>query len=359
MADVTVQWCLIAEALNRSVHRKGPHGYGSLCAPRAGSRSTTTSGPTTAARNPRLGDDYGRPPWPLFDVRNNVIYDYGGIASGLTGDKLRANYVGELRPARALQRHEARGHRPHRHRGRELPRWRGTSSEGRPALTVDNRLLFDRVEAGGRRLVTLFERPVRRRRRSARPARSRPCGRSWPGSAPRGPVATPSTSRVVSEVGSRAGRIIDSQEDVGGVAAPTRPDPRPHDADADGMPDDWERAQGSTRTTPPTARAPAADGYTNLEVYLNELAGPPGRGRCRRFRRAGGRAGRAGARGPRDRAASRTRSPAGVTTTSPTGVAPAASSRARVAATSSGREGDVQQRAGPSTRSPAGAGVPA
>ena len=30
VADVTVQWYLIAEALNRSVHRKGPHGYGSL-----------------------------------------------------------------------------------------------------------------------------------------------------------------------------------------------------------------------------------------------------------------------------------------------------------------------------------------
>jgi hypothetical protein len=52
-----------------------------------------------AARNPRLGDDYGRPPWPLFDVRNNVIYDYGGIASGMTGDRLRANYVGNhVRP---------------------------------------------------------------------------------------------------------------------------------------------------------------------------------------------------------------------------------------------------------------------
>ena len=30
VADTTVQWCLIAEALNHSVHRKGPHGYGSL-----------------------------------------------------------------------------------------------------------------------------------------------------------------------------------------------------------------------------------------------------------------------------------------------------------------------------------------
>lgn len=32
-------------------------------------------------------------------MRNNVIYDYGGIASGMTGDHLSANYVANyIRP---------------------------------------------------------------------------------------------------------------------------------------------------------------------------------------------------------------------------------------------------------------------
>ena len=30
LSDVTVQWCLIAEGLNKSHHSKGAHGYGSL-----------------------------------------------------------------------------------------------------------------------------------------------------------------------------------------------------------------------------------------------------------------------------------------------------------------------------------------
>ena len=102
VADVTVQWCLIAEALHRSVHRKGPHGYGSLVRATGGVTLHHNLWAHNAARSPRLGDDYGRPPWPLFDVRNNVVYDYGGIASGMTGDRLRANYVGNyVRPGPA------------------------------------------------------------------------------------------------------------------------------------------------------------------------------------------------------------------------------------------------------------------
>jgi hypothetical protein len=78
VADVTLQWCLIAEALDRSVHRKGPHGYGSLVRATGGVTLHHNLWAHNAARNPQLDDDYGRPPWPLFDVRNNVVYDYGG-----------------------------------------------------------------------------------------------------------------------------------------------------------------------------------------------------------------------------------------------------------------------------------------
>ncbi len=270
VADVTVQWCLIAEALNRSVHRKGSHGYGSLVRAAGGVTLHHNLWAHNDARNPRLGDNYGRPPWPLFDVRNNVIYDHGGIASGMTGDRLRANYVANyVRPG------------PSSDTGRGVIVLTGTADvafhvagnvvEGRPALTADNRTLFDRVEAGGRRFVVLLDSPF-----DAPPVRTTDAALALRdvmavvgATRPRRDAVD---ARVVREVESRSGRIIDSQEDVGGWP-PYASGPVPADADADGLPDDWERARGLDPADPTDGPRAGRDGYTNLEVYLNELAG--------------------------------------------------------------------------------------
>ena len=49
--------------------------------------------------------------------------------------------------------------------------------------------------------------------------------------------------------------------------------PPPADSDHDGMPDTWERAHGLDPTNPQDGSRTAANGYTNVENYLNELAG--------------------------------------------------------------------------------------
>ncbi|MBN1759337.1 MAG: hypothetical protein JW863_13505 [Chitinispirillaceae bacterium] len=69
------------------------------------------------------------------------------------------------------------------------------------------------------------------------------------------------------------GALIDSEADVGGVET-VEGGTAPTDTDRDGMPDTWEKAhdldpdnaddRNGTQLSP--------DGYTNLEVYLNELA---------------------------------------------------------------------------------------
>ncbi|WP_435418779.1 hypothetical protein WAB17_04205 [Parerythrobacter aurantius] len=74
--------------------------------------------------------------------------------------------------------------------------------------------------------------------------------------------------RAINNFRNCSGRIIDSPTDVGGWPALANANPYP-DADMDGMDDAWETATGLT-----DAIADAdGDGFTNLEEFLNELAG--------------------------------------------------------------------------------------
>ncbi len=49
----------------------------------------------------------------------------------------------------------------------------------------------------------------------------------------------------------------------------------PPDADHDGMPDAWKKAHGLDPNNGGDGAAFAANGYANVENYLNELAGDP------------------------------------------------------------------------------------
>ena len=64
--------------------------------------------------------------------------------------------------------------------------------------------------------------------------------------------------------------IIDSQQDVGGGPV-LNSLPAPKDTDHDGMPDEWERENGLDPNNAADRNNAAADGYTNLEVYLNSI----------------------------------------------------------------------------------------
>jgi pectate lyase len=269
VSDVTVQWCLIAESLNQSFHAKGAHGYGSLA---------RANGPVSLhhnlwahnnGRNPRLGDNYDRPPYPTFDFRNNVIYDYGATCSGLTQGKLKVNYIANyIRPGPS-----SKARTPITVGGPSdmLFYIRDNVVEGNDKLTADNSRFFNPVEIDGKRQVRTVDEPfaVRTVRtaaaKDAYEAVLATVGASLP-------LRDPVDARIVKEVRERKGSIIDSQKQVGGWPE-LKSAAAPLDSDHDGIPDEWEKAHGLNPNDPSDgAKLAAGGGHTNLEVYLNELA---------------------------------------------------------------------------------------
>ena len=82
LADATIQWCIISEALNSSVHHKGKHGYGGIW----GGRNVSFHHNLFAhnnSRNPRF--DHPKLYWEndllhfrgTVDFVNNVVYNWG------------------------------------------------------------------------------------------------------------------------------------------------------------------------------------------------------------------------------------------------------------------------------------------
>jgi hypothetical protein len=84
------------------------------------------------------------------------------------------------------------------------------------------------------------------------------------------PRGDPIDTRIMSEVRSGTGRIIDSQRDVGGWPEYRSTEPPP-DRDDDGIPDEWERKNGLNPSVADDKGDADGDGYTNLEEYLNSL----------------------------------------------------------------------------------------
>lgn len=251
--DVTVQWSIISEALNRSAHSKGAHGYGSLVRASGGLTMHHNLWAHNSSRNPRLGCNYGRPPFPRFDIRNNVIYNAGG--ANVAGDTFEANYVGNY-------------HKP----GPDSPPAHAIfAPTGNAALKFffagnapEGLRWFAR--AGGAMVDHAFGAPAVRTT-SAEAAYEEVLAYAG-ATLPRRDAVD---ERVIREVREGAGAHIDSQWETGGWPAMRAGRP-PRDTDRDGIPDDWERARGLNPHDAGDAAKAAPSGYTWIEEFLNELA---------------------------------------------------------------------------------------
>jgi pectate lyase len=273
IANVTIQWCLIAESLNRSSHHKGEHGYGSLIHATGGLSLHHNLWAHHTQRNPRLGDNNYKPPYPTFDVRNNLMYNWSKMCSGLTDGDLKVNYVNNyIRPGPSSSSRKPIVLRPDTATERVRYYVDGNYVEGRPELTARNADMFEPLENKGRKLFSLVRAPF-----PVAPVRTTPARAVYEavlaGAGATVPARDAVDARIIADVRNRTGRIVNSQEEAGSWPV-YRSSPAPPDSDADGVPDAWESAHAMNPRDPNDAQGvDAASGYTRLEVYLNELAG--------------------------------------------------------------------------------------
>ncbi len=274
LSNLTVQWCFITEALNPK-----NHGFGSLIRGCQGARYSYHHNlyAHNRGRNPRPGNYDDRNPHEkdpnglLLDFRNNVIYDWGGSYAGYNADKVsvtRLNYVnnylvpGPDSKATGIAYQEGspynRGYFVGNYYDQRLPEdpWRLVDFHGWNAAQIAAYKQAEPFEAGP---VAMQKAPDAYRAVLA-----------WGGaSLPRRDAVD---RRIVEEVTSGKGHILNSQTEVGGWP-PLASAPAPRDRDGDGMPDAWERQHGldpNEAADGPQDRD--ADGYTNVEEHLNSLA---------------------------------------------------------------------------------------
>jgi len=294
--NFSLQWCIISESLRNSVHEKGTHGYGGIW----GGKNASFHHNLLAhhdSRSPRLGETKGDTfaLTDLVDLRNNVLYNSGGN-NCYGGEAMNVNIVNCYYKAGPATKH------PDRIIGidRLLDTGYATSNkwgkfyidgnvlETASATTKDNwkygvynqfHSKYGEVSQADKDAMKLLAalNPGEVTTHSAERAYEKVLGYAGASLARDSvdiriihEVETGTVSYIDGGNGSTNG-LIDTQSAVGGWPG-LKSLPAPDDTDKDGMPDDWETANGLDPGNPDDARLTTVDGlYPNIEVYMNSL----------------------------------------------------------------------------------------
>jgi len=266
--DITLQWSFVTEALHKSTHPKGAHSKGVLLSSKGCKRVSVHHNllAHNDERNPRIGMS------GVVDFVNNVIYNpdvMGHLSDGFAKQQL--NYVGNYVKLGPDSKRVPPVPQSSRY---EVFAWekggfgfsifvRGNIGPHRPRDDGDESAVVDPSDLGYLTTVRHEAPPVTTV--SAVEAFDLVLTRAGATLPKRDAVDT----RIVQEVRTGTGRIIDDPSQVGGWPQLAAGEP-PEDSDRDGMPDDWENRHGlNPNDAIDNKDDPDCDGYTNVEEYLN------------------------------------------------------------------------------------------
>ncbi|MEH6408767.1 MAG: pectinesterase family protein, partial [Leeuwenhoekiella sp.] len=269
--DFTMQWCIISESLNSSVHSKGDHGYGGIW---GGVRASFHHNliASNHSRNPRFSGSKttANSKDEFVDFRNNVIYNWQDN-SAYGGENGTYNMVNNYyKPGNATIKSKLeRIMNPSEPYGKFYVS--GNFMEGSPTVTADNwdgGVQCDNPEAT--RLteeISINNNVKTEDAKSALLSVITHAGASlFRDQVDHKVIQSTLTGKPHYQEG-----IIDSQDNIGGWPV-LKSKPAPLDSDKDGMPDGWEKAHDLDPKSADSSQKTLDKNYSNIEVYLNELA---------------------------------------------------------------------------------------
>jgi hypothetical protein len=277
--NFTLQWCLMGEALHRSIHEKGPHAMLASYRNPTGNMTLHHNIFTTSRdRHPTLGAggkdkaNTGH----LVDFRNNVIYNWSKGGTSNFGDNMIVAINNVWRPGPEsdpkFQPISIKGDQP----AAACGFMSGNIFDGRDDWTRDNYAALNfkkwRDRYAYRGTLAQWKKdppdlgqnaPMTQPAKEAMELVLQFAGASLHRDAV--------DARLVKDIRNRTGKLIDSQNHVGGWPE-LKSAAAPADTDGDGMPDAWEAAHGLDPENPADRNGePNGGGYTNLEESLNSL----------------------------------------------------------------------------------------
>ena len=293
--DFTLQYCFITESLRKSVHVKGNHGYGGIW----GGTNATFHHNLLAhhdSRNPRFDHDYvnAKCAGPI-DYVNNVVYNWGG----------NSTYGGEGTNKGAGGRHINMVNNYYKYGPATSKKTRlvdptvacsdycgkspggtvepgkfylfGNVMYGSDAVTNDNwqgsTQKGENVRAESRWTDGLTQMTAEQSAQDAYETVLSKAGCSLHRDVIDIRIADEVRNGKYTYTGSNGSKngLIDSPSDVGGYPV-LKTAEAPKDIDRDGMPDEWEDANGLDKNSADDGKLYTLDkNYTNLEIYLNSL----------------------------------------------------------------------------------------